>query len=197
MTTSPVWPYRPALDRAYKAIGVYSEPYTTWTLPSADPGVNRIVLGEAFGAKAGSVLVPIFINGNKVQVEGDFTAGEVTLGREYDSWATLSKPIPKGPTGVPIQRGVRTVREIVVQHSRTSSYDVRSTWTGPGIVRDRVKKFRAAMNSDMLLKIDYEGRLTARHNGNADFQDIIIQNESIRPHTIVAAEILYDYAGRR
>jgi hypothetical protein len=197
MTTSPVWPYRPALDRAYKAIGVYSEPYTTWTLPSADPGVNRIVLGDAFGTKAGAVLVPIFINGNKVQVEGDFTAGEVTLGREYDSWATLSKPIPKGPTGVPIQRGVRTVREIVVQHSRTSSYDVRSTWTGPGTVRDRVKKFRAAMNSDMLLKIDYEGRLTARHNGNADFQDIIIQNESIRPHTIVAAEILYDYAGRR
>lgn len=197
MTTNVTWPYRPALDRAYKAVGVYSTPYTTWTLPSVDPLVNRIVLGDAFGDFAGAVLTPTLINGNKVQVLGAFTDGEVTLGREYDSWAVLSKPIPKNGMGVAVQRGVRTVREVVVQHSRTGNYVVRSEWTGPGTVRDRTKRFQARRDSNLLTIIEYEGHVTARHNGNADHQDIIIQNDGIIPHTIVSAEILFDYAGRR
>jgi hypothetical protein len=197
MTTNRTWPYTPAIDRAYKGIGVYSVPYTTWTLPSADPLINRIVLGDAFGDFAGSVLVPTFINGNKVGVEGIFTDGEVTLGREYDSWAVLSKPIQRNASGVAVQRGVRTIREVVVQHSKTAQYVVRSEWTGDGNVNDRTKKFRGGLDENFNAIIQYEGRVVARHNGNADFQDIVIQGEGTRPFTIVSAEILYDYAERR
>jgi hypothetical protein len=199
--TSPsrpfTWPYVPRLDRAYKVLGVFANGRTTWTLPSTDPLVNRIVLGDGFGDMAGAVLVPVTINGNRVQVVGNFTDDYCMIGREFASEATLNKPIPRSMNGTAVNRGVVMTREVVTRHFNSAGYSVVAEWTGPGSVNDRTKRFRGRLNSDNLTELAYDGVLTARHNGRSEFMDIRIENNDTRPHTIVAAEVLYDFVPRR
>lgn len=199
--TSPsrpfTWPYVPRLDRSYKALGVFANGRTTWTLPSTDSMVNRIVLGDGFGVLAGTVLVPQTINGNAVQVVGNFSADYCMLGREFASTATLNKPVPRRPDGTPIQRGRVTTREVVVRHFNSAGYSVVAEWTGPGSVATRTKRFRPRTDDNNLAILAYDGVLTARHNGKAESMDIRIENDNTRPHTIVSAEVLYDFVPRR
>lgn len=199
--TSPTrpftWPYVPRLDRAYKVLGTYENGITTWTLPSTDPLVNRIVLGDGFDDLAGAILVPLNIIDNRVMVTGDFTADYCTLGREFAANATLNRPVPRRPDGTPIQRGRVTVREVVARHFNTGGYSVVAEWTGQGSVRTRTKRFSGKMDSNNLTQLSYDGTLTARHNGFAESMDIRIENNETRPHTIVSAEVMYDFVPRR
>lgn len=197
MTRPFTWPYVPRLDRSYKVLGTYANGLTTWSLPSTDPLVNRIVLGEGFGDLAGAVLVPLQVVDNRVIAVGNFSADYCVLGREFASSATLNKPVPRGVSGAAIQRGHVTTREIVVRHFNTAGYAVIAEWTGPGSVRTRTKRFRGRVDDNNLTQFAYDGALTARHNGKAEYMDIIIENNETRPHTIVAAEVLYDFVQRR
>lgn len=197
MSSPYTWPYVPRLDRAYKVIGTYANGRTTWTLPSPDTLANRIVLGDGFGNLAGAVLIPISNFGGVLQVLGDFTLDYCMIGRDFASSATLSKALARVPGGPAMNRGTVTVREIVTRHAHTANYKVVSEWTGEGNVRDRTKAFVGRQDDNNLLKFQPEGVLTARHNGNAMNMDIRIVNNETRPHTIVSAEILHDFASRR
>lgn len=197
MTRPFTWPYVPRLDRSYKAIGTYQNGFTTWTLPYNDPLVNRIVLGNGFGDLAGAVLVPVQVTANRVSVLGDFTLDYCMLGREFASTATINKPMPRGMSGMPIHRGTVVIREIVTRHFNSANYWIVSEWTGQGSVRTRSKKFQGRVDSNNLVVFDYDGKLVARHNGNAKNMDITIVNNDTRPHTIVSVEVMYDFADRR
>lgn len=85
--------YTILLDRRVALTGVYDAPNnrTTWTMPYADSGDIRVVLGTGFGSSAGTQLATTQPSTTTVRATGDYSAAPAFVGRAYEMRYTLSE----------------------------------------------------------------------------------------------------------
>src|SRR3990167_5739551 len=117
------------LDGRIAKAGAYNPDtgITTWTLPAPDAEIDTIVLGEAFGDKAGKVLVPASNSGLSVTATGDFGGGRVAvLGRSYNMALKLSRQFFRDDSGVVVAKNRVQIDRIRIMHRESLAYTVRS-----------------------------------------------------------------------
>ncbi len=181
------WPYRVCLDRKHIITGSYSagNDETTWTLPSADPGVDAIVLGPDFGASAGQILTPDDVSGTDVTISGDYSAGDVCIGRNFLGQVTLSEQSHRDRNGEADLDGMLLLRKMIVRHTDAGDYQVRVSSENRD---DLVSVFSAPDGT-----LESRGKLELRPSLEADQATITIEMPTARPATIGRIQFIGDY----
>ena len=177
------------LDRQFVVTGVYDggSDTTTWTLPMEEESVDAIVLGPDFGNDAGDILEPDTVVDDEVELEGDWSAGEVVIGRNYAMSIELSPQYVRDQQGNADVDAWVTYRQITTAHHNTGTYTIRATMPRR---TDRVKTF----DHD---PIEKRGFTKAWFNGNSKDMRIFIENATPKPCTITSVEFIVDYEPRR
>ena len=188
------WDYAPNMDRQLTLTGVFSGGKTTWTLPSTPTVVsgsaqlngygstlNKIVLGPDFGVDSGEVIAIEEYTTTSVKVTGDYSDGEVILGRYFDWELGLSKPFPRTGRGRPNIQSRPSVLGLTVRHQNTHGYTVEQTQTN---APTRTRDFAP---SDAI-----SGTFRTLLSGFLDASDYTIKNTSssdaVKPASIVAVQ---------
>ena len=181
------WPVR--LDRRVCVTGVWDEPnqWTTFDLPFIDGRISQIVLSCEFGERAGEVIVPNWINENRLYVYGDDISGKtVAVGRPYPASVELTRPFVRGQDGRADINAYLTLRQLTTTHHLSAGYRIAARYSRRG--RIRTATFR---DSDVS-----RGTLTGWFNGEAAGQQQFIIADGPRPFTITAIEHVADYEPR-
>lgn len=113
------------LDRMMILQGAYDNGTTTWMLPVVDPTINTIVLGPDFTA-AGTAIEPT-ISGSTATAQGDYSAGEVAIGRTFPMHLELSRPFRRDPEGNSEILETLTLMRIGILFHNTANATVRRT----------------------------------------------------------------------
>jgi len=158
------------MDRQLTLTGVFAAGKTTFTLPSTPttvpPGgsqlnglgstLNYIVLGNAFGANAGSVVAISEYGTTYVRVTGDYSAGPVVLGRFFPWSLELPRPLVRNGRNRPDIASRTIVCGLTLAHQDTCNYSVQVTHPG---CTTRTREFNAGIvptSSEMLAMLGGE-----------------------------------------
>lgn len=119
------------LDKRFEVTGSYNSTtrLTTWTLPFTDSEYTKVVLGAAFGAKAGYERVVTYGTSGgytTLSCSGDFTAGSVWVGRPISASMTLTKPFVKDKDNRVVP-GVLSIMTMRILHTNAGHYMVNAT----------------------------------------------------------------------
>jgi len=116
----------------------YTFPNTTITLPYYDPEVSYIIKAPNSNWPSTEIYEPLKIESNQIStttiggeirtqvvVQGNFTTGNVYVGRAYEMNVELSQLVPRiaGEDGKPSE-GVFNVKRATFKHFYTGNYDV-------------------------------------------------------------------------
>lgn len=186
-TTATGYPYSVALDRKLSLTGSHSLGTTTWTLPNS-PSVgsgsaqfralgstlNKIVLGPAFGANAGTVLDITGYSGNTVTVAGDYSAGAATLGRFFEASARLTRPFYRDERGEPDIASPLCYETVFASYLRTTSFSVVASET------NRSDRTRTKSNGST----PSNGVFDTGLNGDASNVALSIKDSTAGPFTV-------------
>ena len=183
------WPYVVHLDRLIEATGTFAAGtgYTTWSLGLTDATIDTAVLGPDF-TTPGTVITVATVPGDatKVRALGDYTAGEVRLGRSYTMTLELSRPFVRDRNGTAQMGGVLQVRKIIATHQNTGAYTLTRAMT------DRADKSVEFEPDD----IEEFGIVQAWLNGNSEDAQWLITSDSPKPVAIASVEYHTDFAAR-
>ena len=176
------------LDRQFILTGSYDSgaDETTWTLPVTDNTVDTIILGPDF-QEAGDIVGPDSVSGNTVKKDGDWSDGEVAIGRAYTMSIELTRPYIQDRNGNADTDAWVQIRQVVATFHNTGALTIRTSMLNRN---DRKRE----MDVD---PIDARGQLTAWHNGNAFEARTFIESYSPKPCTVIGVEFTVDYAPRR
>lgn len=185
------WAYVVHLDRQATLTGVYAAGpnKTTWTQPFSDSTPNTVVLGPAFGASSGLVLTPTRISATTVEIAGDFSAGQVVLGRKYTKSVELSRVFHQDANRISDIEGTVFLREMLVQHSESGEYKLRLVKPGRA---DRVLTFTPPTGT----LIEALGQMRMHMIGDTRDARIFVENDSPKPSTISTVDYVADYTTR-
>ena len=120
-------PYNVRLDRKTEVTGVYDSGTntTTWTMPYEDAGDIAIVRGPAFtglGLEIGGTTRP---SDSTIAATGDWSAGDVILGKNYNQHIRLSQQVLRvadGGTEVAIQDSSLVINTFFLDYSDTGYF---------------------------------------------------------------------------
>ena len=177
------------LDRQFELTGSYAGGVTTWTLSDSveDETLDTLVLGPDFGSESGDVKSPT-VSGGTVTLAGDWTDGEVIVGRGYTMSVELSEQYVRDYQGLARQTGWLQVRRVDTHHHNSLAYSIRANMRARS--NDREKSLDAST-------IEESGTLTAWFGGNSKDLKLFIENDTPKPSTITAVELLVQHADRR
>jgi hypothetical protein len=123
------------LDRMITVQGVYDSTtrLTTWNLPYDDTDALTMVLDESFPVpgselKQSKITRPSLTS---LSYPGDWTAGQVIIGKRYTTETELTQPVLKSvENGAPIvdRSAVFTVHGFTVDFHKTSTFDIEVTY---------------------------------------------------------------------
>lgn len=116
------------LDRRFTVTGSYNAntKITSWTLPFLDASINKVILGSAFGSKAGfeRVVTNTTVGGVTVLTcAGQFDAGVCFVGRSYNMIVELTPPYVKDQNNRVIPGSI-SVMGLRLIHKNTGYYKV-------------------------------------------------------------------------
>jgi len=183
------FPYTPRLDRRVCVTGTYDAGTgkTTWTLPFTDDTIDAIVLGSDFTVLNGRVLTPDSNVSGTVQIDGDYSAGQVVIGRLYTKSVELSRPYVRDRNGVADPDARVTMRHIVTQHQNTGEYSIRA-------VKPTTTTRERTFNNGGIDTLEETGSLKAFLQGDTDATIWFLRNASAKPSAISNLEFIVDYA---
>lgn len=182
------FPYVVHLDRQFELTGVYSDPNTTWTLPDSveDDTLDTIVLGPDF-TDSGGVKTPSNSAGVLTLV-GDWSAGEAIIGRGYTMSVELSEQYVRDFNNIAVQTGRLQIKRIDTHHHNSMAYSIRANMRARSTDREK------SLDSSTIVE---SGTLTAWFGGNSKDLKLFIENDTPKPSTISAIELLVQHADRR
>lgn len=166
------------LDRTMVLTGVFNSPNTEWTLPAKDATLDAIVLGPDFGANAGDVLTPLGNTGNVVSIAGNYTTGEVLIGRQFESEIELTRPYARRRDNSEILDGFMQYKSVVASHRNTRTYTLTATLPQRA---DRARTFAATETEET-------GIFRANLQGDVSKQRIFISSVGAEPFIINSVE---------
>jgi hypothetical protein len=185
------FPYAPRLDSRQIVTGVYNagSGTTSFTLLEPDGTIDCIVLGDDFGALAGTAVTPLDgpSTAAVVRAAGQLTMGPCILGRKYDYTVELSRPFRRDNEGYAIIDDRVQVETLVADHRNTGAYTIRAVMPNR---TDRTKVL------DIEELIEDEGQLRTFLNGDTKRTRWIIESDSPLPVTISAVVFEADVSGR-
>lgn len=186
-------PFPVLLDRKVRLQGSYDggSNITAWTLPIVDESLDTVVLADtAFGSLNGTVLDALNTSG-VVTVEGDYTDGEVIIGRRYDMSVELSRPYRRNQRGEAVisDRIAHTVQYFA--HRNTGDYTVRVAMNAVPARSDREKAFTVTTVGSL----QENGELRTVFGGKAEEARFFVESDSPRPVTITGVKYTIEYAG--
>ena len=116
------------LDRRFTVTGTYNSntKITSWTLPFLDASIDKVILGSAFGSKAGfeRVVTNTTVGGVTVLTcTGKFDAGSCFVGRSYNMVVELTPPYVKDQNNRVVP-GTISVMGLRLLHKKTGYYKV-------------------------------------------------------------------------
>lgn len=172
------WAYAVHGDRRITMTGSHAAGTTTWTLPNNLTGqgstLTKIVLGPAFGASSGDVLDITGYTSTAVTISGNYSAGDVTLCRDFPVSVDLTRPFVRDGSGVPYIADLLDIETFTVKYTNTSSFGVTATQT------NRSDRTRNVDNG----KTPASGKLVTLLGGEADAMNLTINDTTVRPLTI-------------
>lgn len=118
------------LDRKTSLTGAYNSGtgLTTWTLPYADTATNfQIVLGEGFGTRAGTVVIPTRPTSSTMTAIGDYSTAACYIGRTYVSKYRFSEQFYKDKEKVSVTHSQIKMKNIQVQYTNTGYFRAEVT----------------------------------------------------------------------
>ena len=197
--TASGWAYAPCMDRQLTLTGSYSGGVTTFTLPNTPTvltgsaqlnglgsTLNKVVLGPDFGASSGQVLDIASYTTTEVKVTGNYTSGEVLIGRYFDWQLQLNKPFPRNGRGRPNIENRIAILGLTVRHQSSFDYTVQCVQTN-AVTRTRPFSSTAAAS----------GSHRTLLGGFSDASTYTIKNTSddtaVKPAAIVAAQFEIDH----
>jgi hypothetical protein len=126
------YPYVPRLDGRVTRTGVYNAlaDETTWTLPLADETYNCIVLSSDFDDDEGKVVAVANNTGSSVIADGDYSSGEVCLGRKFTLSIELTRPFARARDGAARLDIAVNLKKLLTNHVGTGSYTLRCVQDG-------------------------------------------------------------------
>jgi hypothetical protein len=115
------------LDRRFAVTGTYNTAtkITSWTLPFLDSSINKVILGSAFGSKAGfeRVVTNTTVGGVTVLTCSGNFAGSSFVGRSYNMVVELTPPYVKDQNNRVVP-GTISVMGLRLIHKNTGYYKV-------------------------------------------------------------------------
>lgn len=185
--------YTPVLDRMQVVTGTYDggTNKTTWIPAYLDHDIDTVVLGDSFGASAGTVLSVVYQSGS-FKKTGDYSAGSVIMGISFDPSITLGEPFVLDRNGIPYFPGERQVRHVDVAYDDSGPFTVKGTWPSGGAY-ERMRPF-APTTSD---GVSATGYFRARLNGHSKRQVVSIYTTEPKRMQIVGVTYELDNNTRR
>lgn len=125
-------PFPVLLDRKVFQTGTYNAGTntTTWTLPWTPVGDVEMVLGAAYGSRAGSSSGLTKGSGTTVTFPGDYSTGPVYIGVRYKARYRFSEQYVKDAKQQPIASAIIKIRRMMVTYSGTGYFRVEVTPPG-------------------------------------------------------------------
>lgn len=178
------------LDRIVVLTGVYSSPNTTWTLPFTDNTLDTIVLGPDFSADAGSILEPDSNSGGSVVLAGDYSAGEVVIGRSFGMSIELTRPYFRDDRGRAALDAFLAIQRVIASYHQTGALDIRIHYPSfSSLVPDHTE----SLDVDPIVE---RGTLIAWPGGQAEDMKVFLENATPKPSTIPSIELICEYTSR-
>jgi len=183
-----MYPFVIHLDRMMRVIGTYdaNADETSWTLPVADDSLDTIVLSNTFGDNAGETLEPDTNSAGTVTKSGDWSNGEVVIGRSFTQSIELSRVYVRDRNDRADTDAWVQIRETVASFQDTQGLMIRSRMPRR---QDRITRLMGERIRD-------RDELNAWHNGNASDMRQFLEQSTAKPCTITAVEYMVDYAPR-
>ena len=177
------------MDRRISVTGSYNATtrITTWTLPWLDATMDLVILGSAFGSKAGyqrAVTVGSSGGVTTLTCTGDFSTGACWIGRPYEARLELARPYIKDQNNRVVP-GAMTILNLVTTHSETGYYEVQVT---PFRRETKTHIFNPVRIGSAIigeLTIDPSGEFHCKPMVSTEEMDIAIVSESHLPMTVV------------
>jgi hypothetical protein len=199
------WAYPIHLDRQMALTGVHAAGTTTWTLPSNFNGlgstINRVVLGPAFTSNSGKWLASTSTENDEVAstigytattitASGDYSAGEVVLGRFFTETLELTRPFLRDPQGAVDFKTSILLRDITSVHAKAGSYTIRVAHTDRPVTYNLDTKYQPDAVMD-----EYGFHEAAALN---DVENLEVSFTSVSPVPLVISGVQWigDYAER-
>lgn len=179
-------PYPVHLDRWEKLVGGYFSPGTTWTSSSDALIPSKVVLGPDFADAGSTVAITNWVN-NDFYAEGEYDAGEVYAGAEFQYTLTPTRLYRRDRNGNADVLGELAISKIGVHHFETCEYDLTVSDTNPRRA-DRTKSFAASKPSSGTTEVYY--------GGDSDDLNITVESFSPKPTTVSAYEVEASYHPR-
>lgn len=135
----PGFTYTVLLDRRVFGAGTYSAGtgLTTWTLPYEDDGDIRVILADGWGSNVGTRLTTSRPSSTTIAAVGDYSGGDVYIGRAYEFRYEFSEIHARDPKGAPIAAKRLQLLNMYVAFQNTGYFRVevtpkaRDTYTYP------------------------------------------------------------------
>lgn len=186
------WAYAVHLDRQITLTGTYNAGgnYTEFTMPTGFPGagstINRIVLGPAFGASSGTEVSSGFTYASTyIRVTGNYSAGEVVLGRFYTMSAEPTRPFVRDQSGKADRLSSLGVKRLIVGYVDSGSFSVSIAYAQPGPATTTTTFTPTAMTET--------GEINAPVYGRAESITPTITSANAKPVTITGIQWIADY----
>lgn len=192
------WAYAIHLDRQITLTGTYNAGgnYTEFTMPTGFPGagstLNHMVLGPAFGVNSGKEYGPLADNvlsftyaSTYIRVTGDYSAGEVVLGRFYTMSAEPTQPFVRDQNGKADRLSSLGVKRLIVGYVDSGSFTVSIAYPSPGPTTTTTTFTPTDMTET--------GELNARVYGRAEAITPTITSANAKPVTITGIQWIADY----
>lgn len=187
------WPYAIHMDRQMTLTGVYDagNDWTEFTMPTGFAGlgstINRAVLGPAFGSDAGEVITTGFTYGSTyIRIAGDYSDGEVVLGRFYTMQAEPTRPFLRNEKGQADRLSGLLVKRILVGYVDSGTFNVTVDYDQPGPDSHSTTMDSAASTVDM-------GELNAPVRSDAAKCSVTILSANPLPVTITGIQWIAEY----
>jgi len=149
--------------------------------------LDKCVLGPDFSTDFGKILSAKSNSSAAFKVDGDYSAGEVAIGRAYTMSILLSRPYVHDEEKNADVNAEVVIREITASLHKTGQFKIRSDMPSHP---DRT----VAMDVD---PIQERAVLRSMHTGNAEDNDIYLENDSAKPAVVTAIEYIVDYYPRQ
>ena len=148
-----------------------------------EPSLTNMVFGPDFSNAGTETVVSRAISDTFIRLTGDFTDGEVFIGRPYTFSVQLSEPFVRNQQGQAILDGIRKIRQLLVRHKDTMDYSVTL-----------VPKDRASLTQDITFTSPDSGSEKFYILTDADDLDVTITNATANPCTITALEWIGEFS---
>ena len=187
------WPYAIHMDRQIALTGVYNSGggYTEFTMPTGFPGlgstINRLVLGPAFGSP-GTVVSAGFTYGTTyIRVTGDYSAGEVVLGRFYTPSAEPTRAFLRNDQGQADLLAGLIVSRAIVAYRDSGTFTVTATMDDAHMVSPATTMTSATAG--------VSGELNAPVRADAGKVSVTITAPGVLPLNITGLQWVGSYRG--